>query len=371
MAQISKGTRLLWGVVGETGRATSRLMIPSIKSIPALGATPNTIQVTDLEDEKHTYIKGLQDIGGALEFTCNYTPEVLDAIDKAVVAQNEGVVEWCVEFPAPLNKRIYWQGEVEPVFNTEVAVDAVVEGTVAIVPNTVLQIEDIAEGEYISTESDLRSAITAGRSVTIDGEVTLTSPLELTKAGQTISGIGSESVLKLVLTDKTEMTHAIDVKNSVTFENLRFEALDTAGKPAIIFNDATNSGILTIRNCTFVGMLNKLGDSYEYTMSMAVWTATPTVIEDCTFTDCYTPIYIEGNTGVTVQNCYWNSGVELGYPSQDIVFKGNVGFQDADFPAKVNLKTTYVEEATCQEIATTWKAQNENIGYYIDGVLYE
>ena len=143
MAQISKGIRLVWG--SKTGVAQPELWtpIPDVKSIPALGSTPNTIQTTTLADNMHTYIKGLQDIGGALEFTCNYTPELLAAVQAAITAQGSGVVVWAVEFPAPLNKRVYWEGEAELPYNTDVSVDAVVEATLAIVPNSVIESEDI------------------------------------------------------------------------------------------------------------------------------------------------------------------------------------------------------------------------------------
>lgn len=144
MAQISKGIRLVYGKQGEgPTQPSSWTEIPDIKSIPALGSTPNTIQTTTLADDMHTYIKGLQDIGGALEFTANYTPELITAMETAITAQGTGVIVWAVEFPAPLNKRVYWEGEAEMPFNTEVAVDAVVEATVAIVPNSVIEIEDI------------------------------------------------------------------------------------------------------------------------------------------------------------------------------------------------------------------------------------
>lgn len=143
MAQISKGIRLVWGTKSGAAQPTSWKEIPDVKSIPALGSTPNTIQTTTLADDMHTYIKGLQDIGGALEFTCNYTPELITAVEEAITAQGSGTVVWAVEFPAPLQKRVYWEGEAELPFNSDVAVDAVVEATLAIVPNTIIEMEDI------------------------------------------------------------------------------------------------------------------------------------------------------------------------------------------------------------------------------------
>ena len=368
MAQISKGIRLLWGVTGADGRATVRTIIPDVKSVPALGSTPNTLQTTDLMDEKHTYIKGLQDIGGALEFTCNYTPEVLNIIDQAVLAQQDSDVEWCVEFPAPLNKRIYWLGEAEPVFNTEVAVDAVVEGTIAVVPNTILQMEDIEEGDYIENETDLRSAITAGKDVVIDGEITLTSPLQLTKAGQRVSGLGNSSVIKIELSDTSEGAHAIELSGGVVIENIKFVAVDNNAKPIIIYNKAENTGTPTIKNCTFVGYISD--DATKYTLSMGIWTATPMNIEGCTFMDCYTPITVEGDEGITIKDCFWNSGCQFNNPTTNLVVEGNTGLEDK-FPGKIALVTLYVEEDVCKSVIDAWRPKNSNMVYTIDGVTYE
>lgn len=367
MAQISKGIRLLWGVVESGDRASVRTLIPDIKSVPALGSTPNTLQTTTLQDEKHTYIKGLQDIGGALEFTCNYTLDVINAINQAVEAQNEGEVEWCVEFPAPLNKRVYWKGEAEPVFNTDVAVDAVVEGTVAIVPNTVLEMEDIAEGDYVTTEAELRTALGKGENVTIDGTIELSAPLSLAKNGQKITGVGNSSVLRFTLNDPNPNTPAITVTSGVTFENLKFEAFDNNSKPIIIYNESAD-GVPTIKNCTFSGYISE--DASEYTLSQGIWVSTPIVIEGCTFLDCYTPITVEAESGVVIRNCYWNSGCQFNYPSTNITVEGNTGLDDT-FPGKIHLTTIHVEEAVCKSIIDAWRPLNYNMIYTVDSVVYE
>lgn len=149
MAQISQGIKLGYAEVTAEGtrpEPKTYTYIPDVKSIPALGSTPNTQQTTTLDDTQHTYIKGLTDVGGALDFTCNYTPAVIAAIDTVIGLQDSGkIIEWCVEFPDPLKKRIYWDGEVSPVYNTDVSVDAVVEGTISIIPNTIMNHEDIEE----------------------------------------------------------------------------------------------------------------------------------------------------------------------------------------------------------------------------------
>ena len=147
MAQISQGIKLGYGAM--TGaelsvRPESYTYIPDITGIPALGASPSTHQVTDLDNTAHVYIKGLPDVGGNLDFPCIFTSAVIDAVDTAITAEESGSLhEWAVEFPAPLSKRAYFLGEASVVFNESVDVDAPITGTLSIVPNSEIEWEDI------------------------------------------------------------------------------------------------------------------------------------------------------------------------------------------------------------------------------------
>ena len=146
MAQISQGIKLGYGVfTAPSTRPASYTYIPDITGIPALGASPSTHQVTNLDNTSHVYIKGLTDVGGNLDFPCIFTSEVIDAVDAAITAEEGGAIhEWAVEFPAPLSKRAYFQGEASMVFNESVDVDAPITGTVSLVPNSEIKWEDIA-----------------------------------------------------------------------------------------------------------------------------------------------------------------------------------------------------------------------------------
>lgn len=109
-----------------------------------MGAAPATHQITDLDNTMHVYIKGLVDLGGNLDFPVIFTPEVIDAIDTAINAEVGGAShEWCVEFPAPLSTRAYFNGEASHAFNEAVDVDAPITGTISLIPNTEIQWEDI------------------------------------------------------------------------------------------------------------------------------------------------------------------------------------------------------------------------------------
>jgi len=145
MAQISLGIKLGYANAVDPRIATpAYTYIPDVTGIPSLGSAPSTHDVTDLENTSKVYIKGLTDVGGNLDFPCNFTPAVIDEIDDAIAAQELAPQEWCVEFPAPLSKRAYFNGEVSPVFNESVDVDAPITGTISIVPNSEIKWEDIA-----------------------------------------------------------------------------------------------------------------------------------------------------------------------------------------------------------------------------------
>lgn len=146
MAQISQGIKLGYAVATEApARPSGYTYIPDITGIPALGATPSTHQVTNLDNTSHVYIKGLADVGGNLDFPCIFTSAVIEAIDTAINAEEGGAIhEWAVEFPAPLSKRVYFLGEASMVFNESVDVDAPITGTVSLVPSSEIKLEKIS-----------------------------------------------------------------------------------------------------------------------------------------------------------------------------------------------------------------------------------
>ena len=74
---------------GTTSPTMSKLCV--IKSYPDLGAAPDTIETTDLEDTSQTFVKGVQSQDN-MEFTCNYTPEAYAAV-VATVSDEEGTYQ--------------------------------------------------------------------------------------------------------------------------------------------------------------------------------------------------------------------------------------------------------------------------------------
>lgn len=181
MAQISKGIRLGYMVSGASPKAYT--FLPDLTGIPALGATPSTHQRTTLNDSMHRYIKGLVDVGGNLDFPCIFTDEIIDAVDTAITAQGSGTLEWAVEFPLPLGKRMYFTGEVSKVFNESVDVDAPITGTVSIVPTSPILMED---AEYVVAFDTDEGSTVASQTIKYGGLVS--KPADPTWTGFTFGG---------------------------------------------------------------------------------------------------------------------------------------------------------------------------------------
>lgn len=178
MAQISKGIRLGYGEMDGVTRPTSYVFLPELTGIPALGASPSTHQVTTLMDAMHKYTKGLVDVGGNLDFPCIFTPSIYTAVGTAETLQGTETLEWCIEFPLPLGKRAYFLGEISPIFNESVDVDAPVLGTISIIPNGEIAWE--TANYTVSFDTDGGSAVIAqtiayGGLITEPADPTLTS----------------------------------------------------------------------------------------------------------------------------------------------------------------------------------------------------
>jgi hypothetical protein len=116
--------------------------LPGLKSLPATGDAPNTLQVTDLDDEWHRYIPGVQDTGGAREYTFNDTAEVRTAwatLKTAYeTAEADGKAIWFEEsFPGTGVDSFYFAGIPSNYVVNDRGVDAVIEGTGYITPNQI------------------------------------------------------------------------------------------------------------------------------------------------------------------------------------------------------------------------------------------
>ena len=76
------GVKLAYAVEETAGtrRTSGYTRIYGVKSTPSLNPSPDTLDTSTLDElEYKTYIDGLKDLGGALEFTFNLTEELIEA----------------------------------------------------------------------------------------------------------------------------------------------------------------------------------------------------------------------------------------------------------------------------------------------------
>ena len=136
------GMRLYYVVEATAGtRPTSGLTkIPEVKSIPSFNPAPDVIDSTTLEEtEYRTYVEGLKDLGGSLEFGANITADLISAWETCVAAHDAltgGKVMWFYIVHDKLDKCVAFEGEPSPLGLNESSVGSMLETTLYITPNS-------------------------------------------------------------------------------------------------------------------------------------------------------------------------------------------------------------------------------------------
>lgn len=137
------GMSLMYAVETTKGtRPTSGYKaIPEIKTMPSFNPAPNTIDSTTLaETEYMTYVKGLKDLGGALEYGANLTEDLIDfwetLLEEYDTASASGLSMWFAVVHPKLTKATFYVGEPAPIGFNEAAVGAMAETTLHITPNS-------------------------------------------------------------------------------------------------------------------------------------------------------------------------------------------------------------------------------------------
>ena len=114
--------------------------IPDVKSTPAIDINPNKIEVTNLEDQYRRYIDGVKDVGDSFDFTCNLTADLktkwASCVSAAASAWASGKSTW-FEIAIPNFDSFYFAGIPTELGVNELGVDAVIESTLHVVPNSI------------------------------------------------------------------------------------------------------------------------------------------------------------------------------------------------------------------------------------------
>lgn len=101
-----------------------------IKDFPSILGKRSAVEVTDLSDDAQRYIQGIRQQSESFDFTANYDPEVYAAIN----ALGDEAQKCALTFSD--GSGYTWEGQISASVN-EGAVDAVIEMTISVVPNTV------------------------------------------------------------------------------------------------------------------------------------------------------------------------------------------------------------------------------------------
>lgn len=136
------GMQLVYAVEATAGTrpTTGYVKIPEVKSMPSFNPAPETIQSTTLEEtEYHTYVEGLKDLGGALEFGANLTADLITAWETCNTAHDaltDGKAMWFAVVHPKLDKAVFFQGDPSPLGLNEATVGSMAETTLYITPNS-------------------------------------------------------------------------------------------------------------------------------------------------------------------------------------------------------------------------------------------
>ena len=122
--EATKGTRPTTGYTD----------LPGVKTIPNMNPSPDTLETTDLNEvEWKTYIQGLKDLGGNLEFTFNLNQEIVTIWEALVeayttAAASDKATWFLIDIPG-LTDGFYFPGQPAEMGIPEAAVNSVLEIT--------------------------------------------------------------------------------------------------------------------------------------------------------------------------------------------------------------------------------------------------
>ena len=122
MAISTRGVTLKYG----SSSPTTEL---KIKDFPQILGSRSALETTTLSDDAQTFIPGIRQQSESLDFTANFDPTVMNAINALAAIQK------CeLEFSDGSNYT--WDGWISAAIN-EGSIDSVVEMTISITPTTV------------------------------------------------------------------------------------------------------------------------------------------------------------------------------------------------------------------------------------------
>ena len=133
------GVQLAYAVEATAGTrpSTGFKRIHGIKSTPSLNPAPETIEATTLDETEYkTYVNGLKDLGGALEFTANLTENLMTEWEALMTAYETakagGKAVWFTIVIPGLTESVFFTGDPSNLGAPETSVNAILETTLYI-----------------------------------------------------------------------------------------------------------------------------------------------------------------------------------------------------------------------------------------------
>lgn len=125
--------------VAGTRPTADYVKLTGAKSTPSLNPSPETLETTTLDETEYkTYIDGLKDLGGALEFTFNLTEELITQWDALMTAYETGKAAgkatWFTIVIPGLTNAFFFTGNPSEMGLPETSVSSVLEITNYITP---------------------------------------------------------------------------------------------------------------------------------------------------------------------------------------------------------------------------------------------
>lgn len=140
------GVHMWYGVetVAGTMPEAGWVDLLGVKSTPSLNPAPDALEATDLNQTKYkTYVQGLKDLGGSLEFTFNLTEEFITLWDGLISAFEAGKASspspkatWFAITVPGLSKAFVFKGTPSDEGLPAIEVNNVLETTAYITPTS-------------------------------------------------------------------------------------------------------------------------------------------------------------------------------------------------------------------------------------------
>lgn len=134
MAGTAKAYSTINTVLKAGAAAASLAQLCKIKSYPDLGAAPDNLETTDLEDSQQTFVPGVRSMD-SMEFTANFTPEAYATVKASANTEQYYALEMGDN---GAQGKFTWTGQHDVYVNGG-DVNAVREMTITVTPSSTIE----------------------------------------------------------------------------------------------------------------------------------------------------------------------------------------------------------------------------------------